>query len=60
VESLLGIKCVAILTLSDLIAAFEEPSQDASAPARHTDCAPTIEQLAAMRTYRLEYGVKAN
>jgi len=60
VESLFGIKCVAILTLNDLIAAFEQPSQHASAPARHADCAPTVEQLAAMRTYRLEYGVSAN
>jgi orotate phosphoribosyltransferase len=60
VESLFGIKCVAILTLSDLIAAFEEPPQDTSAAARLTDAAPTVEQLAAMRTYRLEYGVSAN
>ena len=60
VESLFGIKCVAILTLSDLIAAFEEPTPDTSAAARLTDAAPTVEQLAAMRTYRLEYGVSAN
>jgi orotate phosphoribosyltransferase len=60
VESLFGIKCVAILTLSDLIAAFEEPSPDTSAAVRLTDAAPTVEQLAAMRTYRLEYGVSAN
>jgi orotate phosphoribosyltransferase len=49
VENLFGLKCVAILTLGELIAALEE-----RAASTHS---PTVEQLAAMRTYRLEYGV---
>jgi len=49
VESLFGLKCVAILTLGELIAALEE-----RAASTHS---PTVEQLAAMRTYRLQYGV---
>jgi orotate phosphoribosyltransferase len=58
VESLYGIKCVAILTLSELITALEQRAAathgaDDSYPA----LAPTVEQLAAMRTYRLQYGV---
>jgi orotate phosphoribosyltransferase len=59
VEGLYGLKCITILTLSELIAALEElaaathgaPASSATVPA------PTVEQLAAMRTYRLEYGV---
>jgi len=49
IEGLFGLKCVAILTLGELIAALEE-----RAASTHS---PTVEQLAAMRTYRLEYGV---
>jgi orotate phosphoribosyltransferase len=49
VESLFGLKCVAILTLGELIAALEE-----RVASTHS---PTVEQLAAMRTYRLQYGV---
>jgi orotate phosphoribosyltransferase len=49
VESLFGLKCVAILTLGELIAALEQ-----RAASTHS---PTVEQLAAMRTYRLQYGV---
>jgi orotate phosphoribosyltransferase len=56
VESLFGIKCVAILTLSQLISALEER---ATSKAAEPTLDPTIEQLAAMRTYRLEYGVGA-
>ena len=50
VASLYGLSCVTILTLSELIAALEAPG--AKAPG-----APTPEQLAAMRSYRLRYGV---
>jgi orotate phosphoribosyltransferase len=58
VESLYGLKCVTILTLSELIAALEERAASVRAPAgTHAAVAPTPEQLAAMRTYRLEYGV---
>jgi orotate phosphoribosyltransferase len=58
VESLYGIKCVSILTLSELIAALEQraastPGAASSYPAP----SPTVEQLAAMRTYRLQYGI---
>jgi len=60
VESLFGIKCVAILTLSELIAAFEDPAVESSAATRFAGVAPSIEQLAAMRTYRLEYGVRSS
>jgi orotate phosphoribosyltransferase len=49
IEALFGLKCVAILTLGELIAALEE-----RAASTHS---PTVEQLSAMRTYRLEYGV---
>jgi len=56
VESLFGIKCVSILTLSQLISALEER---AASKAAEPILDPTIEQLAAMRTYRLEYGVGA-
>jgi orotate phosphoribosyltransferase len=59
VESLFGIRCVAILTLDDLITALEQRASDARADAssHYPAMAPTTEQLAAMRTYRLEYGV---
>ena len=50
VAALYGLSCVTILTLSELIAALEAPG--AKAPG-----APTVEQLAAMRAYRLRYGV---
>ena len=54
VESLFGLKCVTILTLGELIAALEERSAAGQADPL---LSPTPEQLAAMRTYRLEYGV---
>ena len=58
VESLFGIRCVTILTFSELIAALEERAASAHGlAAGYPGLAPTIEQLAAMRTYRLEYGV---
>lgn len=54
VESLFGLKCVTILTLGELIAALEEHS---AAGQGDPLLSPSPEQLAAMRTYRLEYGV---
>jgi orotate phosphoribosyltransferase len=45
-----GLRCVAIVTLSELIAALEAPG---SAPG----LAPTAEQVAALQAYRLKYGV---
>jgi orotate phosphoribosyltransferase len=63
-QALYGLRCITILTLSELIAALEagaaaEPpatgaSGSSSAPA---SAAPSAEQLAAMRSYRLKYGV---
>jgi orotate phosphoribosyltransferase len=58
VESLYGIKCVSILTFSELITALEERTAAAHGTANsYPALAPTVEQLAAMRTYRLQYGV---
>ena len=51
-ESQYGLHCLAILTLSELIAALEAPGTAAG-------LAPTNEQLAALRAYRLKYGVAA-
>ena len=45
-----GLRCITILTLSELIAALEAPGAKASG-------GPSAEQLAAMRSYRLKYGV---
>jgi orotate phosphoribosyltransferase len=59
VETLYGLKCITILTLSELIATLEEraAAAQAAAPSSSTALAPTNEQLAAMRAYRTEYGV---
>ncbi len=60
VQSQFGLRCVAILTLAELIAAFDGAAQS-SATADGTDAAaasaPTSEQLASMRAYRQRYGV---
>jgi len=48
--ALYGLRCITILTLSELIAALEAPGAEACG-------APSAEQLAAMRSYRLKYGV---
>ncbi len=53
VSALYGLRCVAILTLDELIAALES---SAGLPER----APTAPQLAALRAYRLEYGAAAD
>jgi orotate phosphoribosyltransferase len=52
-EAQYGLRCLAIVTLSELIAALETPG---AAPG----LAPTVEQLAALRAYRLKYGVAAH
>jgi orotate phosphoribosyltransferase len=51
VQSQYGLSCVAILTLAELIAAFDD-SLEGGTPA-----APTPEQLDSMRAYRQRYGV---
>jgi orotate phosphoribosyltransferase len=48
--ALYGLSCITILTLSELIAALEAGSGGPSG-------APSPDQLAAMRSYRLKYGV---
>ena len=45
-----GLICVAILTLSDLIATFEAPGTDPK-------LVPSPAQLDALRAYRHRYGV---
>ncbi|HEX4051823.1 MAG TPA: orotate phosphoribosyltransferase [Steroidobacteraceae bacterium] len=49
VQSQYGLRCVAIVTLAELIGAFEEGEAPPSAP--------TAGQLASMRDYRQRYGV---
>jgi orotate phosphoribosyltransferase len=56
VQSQFGLRCVAILGLDELIAAFEAP---AVAGAETLGARPTALQLAAMRDYRARYGVAA-
>jgi orotate phosphoribosyltransferase len=51
VQSQYGLRCVAILTLAELIAAFDGGPEDSAT------AAPTTEQLDSMRTYRQRYGV---
>lgn len=56
VEAQYGLRCVAILTLEELIGALEaeRTTRDSPAAAR---AVPTPEQLAALRAYRQRYGV---
>ena len=54
VEALYGLRCITLLTLSELIEALEAQGVAAS---DGPSSAPTAEQLAAMRRYRLKYGV---
>ncbi|HEY2418557.1 MAG TPA: orotate phosphoribosyltransferase [Steroidobacteraceae bacterium] len=49
-EAHYGLRCISILTLSDLIAALE-------APGTVPGLAPTAAQLTALQAYRLKYGV---
>jgi orotate phosphoribosyltransferase len=70
VEALYGLRCIALLTLSELIEALAAQVAPASTPAGATGSpaptagpdsplsgAPTADQLAAMSSYRLKYGV---
>jgi orotate phosphoribosyltransferase len=67
VEALYGLRCITLLTLSELIEALEARAAGAgdahagtsAAPAVPPSSAPTAAQLAAMRGYRLKYGVTA-
>jgi len=60
-----GLRCVAIVTLDELIAAFEPDAAGTvpgspgagAAPATSGAVAPTAAQLASMREYRRRYGV---
>jgi orotate phosphoribosyltransferase len=57
VEALYGLRCITLLTLSELIEALAAqlaPGAGADSP---QSTAPTAAQLAAMRSYRLKYGV---
>lgn len=53
--ALYGLSCITILTFSELIAALEAAGATPAAAA--PSGAPTAAQLAAMRAYRLKYGV---
>jgi orotate phosphoribosyltransferase len=53
VEALYGLRCITLLTLSELIEALEAQAAATDGPSG----APSAEQLAAMRRYRLKYGV---
>jgi orotate phosphoribosyltransferase len=53
VEALYGLRCITLLTLSELIEALEARTEITAGPSS----APSAEQLAAMRRYRLKYGV---
>ena len=53
-EAQYGLQCITILTLEELIGALA-----AAPPATASALAPSPEQLAALRTYRLKYGVGA-
>jgi orotate phosphoribosyltransferase len=54
VEALYGLRCIALLTLSELIAALEAGITDSGT---RPSSAPSTQQLAAMRSYRQKYGV---
>jgi orotate phosphoribosyltransferase len=54
IQALYGLRCITILTLSELIAALEA---GAAAAGKAASGAVTAEQLAALRAYRLKYGV---
>jgi hypothetical protein len=54
VEALYGLRCITLLTLSELIEALEART---AATDDGPSGAPSAEQLAALRRYRLKYGV---
>jgi orotate phosphoribosyltransferase len=64
VEAMYGLRCIALLTLSELIAALEAGGRqpdgqpfNSGQPDTWQSTAPSAEQLAAMRRYRQRYGV---
>ncbi len=59
-EAQYALRCVTILSLSELIEALATPDQtDAQTDARRGAPALSAEQLAALRAYRLKYGVES-
>ncbi|MGA2024760.1 MAG: orotate phosphoribosyltransferase [Steroidobacteraceae bacterium] len=52
-EAQYGVRCLTIISLSELIEALAAPAVAAAA------LAPSAEQLAALRAYRLKYGVES-
>jgi len=56
-EALYGLRCMALLTLSELIEALAQLPAAAAHPGSPVSGAPTAAQLDAMRSYRLKYGV---
>ena len=62
IQALYGLRCITILTLGELIAALEAGAAGALGAVGAQGAAsnaPTAEQLAAMRGYRLKYGVNS-
>ena len=59
VEALYGLRCITLLTLSELIEALAAQAAPGAAagPDSPQSGAPSAAQLAAMRSYRLKYGV---
>lgn len=55
-EAQYGVRCITIITLDELIGAFETMGLDAGTPDNPSPARPTPEQLAAMRAYRQRYG----
>jgi len=56
VETQFGVRCITIMTLTELIAALEEQRVHAEPGASEQLGLPTPEQLHAMRAYRARYG----
>ena len=59
VEALYGLRCITLLTLSELIEAFAASGPAGSGRPACASSGPTAEQLAAMRSYRHKYGIAA-
>jgi orotate phosphoribosyltransferase len=55
VQAQYGLRCLAIVTLAELIGALEAGAADTTSAARALS--PSTEQLAAMRAYRERYGI---
>jgi len=58
VQTQFGLRCIAILTLDELIGALERGAGGSDPGGATAASAPTREQLAAMRAYRERYGVQ--